>query len=152
MDRQNVSHLSNLKILDLKSNRLPRISGLSDLPNLEELYVSHNVLTEISGLDNNTNLHTLDISNNQITHLTHIGHLEHLKELWASSNLLSSFEAVENELAELKDLTTVYFEMNPLQLRNPALYRNKVKLALPQIQQIDASMLCSKPTVYEGAR
>ena len=136
---QNVSHLSNLKILSIQSNRLPQISGLSNLPNLEELYISHNALTEISGLENNINLRVLDISNNQIQHLTNLGSLEHLEELWASSNLISSFEEVERELADKKELNTVYFEMNPLQLKSPALYRNKIRLALPQIQQIDAS-------------
>ena len=64
---------------------------------------------------------------------------KHLEELWASSNLITSFEEVERELAGKKELNTVYFEMNPLQLKGPALYRNKVRLALPQIQQIDAS-------------
>ena len=54
--------------------------------------------------------------------------------------MIQSFDEVEKELADKKELKTVYFEMNPLQLKNPALYRNKVKLALPQIQQIDASM------------
>jgi protein phosphatase 1 regulatory subunit 7 len=137
---QNISHLSNLKILSIQSNRLPQITGLSNLPNLEELYISHNALTEISGLDNNVNLRVLDISNNKIAHLSNLGPLEHLEELWASSNLLSSFEEVERELAQKKELNTVYFEMNPLQLRSPALYRNKIRLALPQIQQIDASM------------
>jgi protein phosphatase 1 regulatory subunit 7 len=33
----------------------------------------------------------------------------------------------------------VYFEGNPLQTNGPALYRNKVRLALPNIKQIDAS-------------
>ena len=97
-------------------------------------------MTEVSGLENNTNLRVLDISNNQITHLTNLKHLGHLEELWASSNLIQSFDEVEKELADKKELKTVYFEMNPLQLKNPALYRNKVKLALPLIQQIDASM------------
>ena len=136
---QNISHLSNLKILSIQSNRLAKISGLSALTNLEELYISHNALTEISGLDNNTNLRVLDISNNQITHLTNLKTQKHLEELWASSNLITSFEEVEGELADKKELNTVYFEMNPLQLKNPALYRNKIRLALPQIQQIDAS-------------
>lgn len=140
MRKQNISHLSNLKILSIQSNRLPQITGLSNLPNLEELYISHNALTEISGLDSNVNLRVLDISNNKITHLANLSPFEHLEELWASSNLLSSFEEVERELAKKKELNTVYFEMNPLQLRSPALYRNKVRLALPQIQQIDASM------------
>ena len=129
-----------MKILSIQSNRLPQISGLSDLTGLEELYTSHNALTEISGLESNTSLRVLDVSNNQITHLTNLSHLKRLEELWASSNLVQSFEEVERELANSKELNTVYFEMNPLQLKNPALYRNKIKLALPQIQQIDASM------------
>ena len=136
---QNVSYLNNLKILSIQSNRLPQISGLSNLANLEELYISHNALTQISDLDANVNLRVLDISNNQIAHLTNLSQLKRLEELWASSNLLQSFEEVERELADKQELNTVYFEMNPLQLKNPALYRNKVKLALPQIQQIDAS-------------
>lgn len=136
---KNISHLSNLKILSIQSNRLPQITGLSALSNLVELYISHNALTEISGLDSNTQLRTIDVSNNQISHLSGLTHLEHLEELWASSNLLLSFEEVEKELAEKKELTTVYFEANPLQLKNPALYRNKIRLALPQVRQVDAS-------------
>lgn len=46
---------------------------------------------------------------------------------------------MERELKEKEELNTVYFEGNPLQLRQPALYRNKVRLALPQVRQIDAS-------------
>jgi protein phosphatase 1 regulatory subunit 7 len=140
MKKQNMSHLKNLKILSIQSNRLTQISGVSELPNLEELYISHNALTEIYNLDNNVGLRVLDISNNQIRNLTNLGRLKCLEELWASSNLMQSFEEVERELADKKNLNTVYFEMNPLQLKNPALYRNKVRLALPQIQQIDASM------------
>ena len=138
---KNISSLHNLKILSIQSNRLTQISGLSDLSNLEELYISHNALTEISGLDSNSRLRVLDISNNQVSHLTSLKHLAHLEELWASSNQISSFEEVEKELGDKQELSTVYFEGNPLQTRSPAVYRNKVHLALPQIQQIDASML-----------
>jgi len=138
---KNISHLSNLKILSIQSNRLPKITGLDKLPNLEELYISHNALAEITGLDQNENLRVLDISNNQIRSLCGVEHLTSLEELWASTNLLLSFEEVEEKLAGKKKLNTVYFEANPLQLKNPALYRNKIKLALPQIQQIDASTL-----------
>lgn len=81
----------------------------------------------------------LDISNNHITNLTNLNHLQNLEELWASSNQLSSFDEVERELANKKELNTVYFEGNPLQTTNAVLYRTKVRLALPQIKQIDAS-------------
>ena len=39
----------------------------------------------------------------------------------------------------MEGLTTVYFEGNPLERRQRALYRGKVRLALPNIRQIDAS-------------
>lgn len=71
--------------------------------------------------------------------LENISHLKNLEELWASSNELSSFEEVERELRDKEQLQTVYFEGNPLQTRGPAVYRNKVRLALPQVKQIDAS-------------
>ncbi|KAL8801003.1 MAG: hypothetical protein Q9200_007073, partial [Gallowayella weberi] len=135
---KNISMLGSLKILSIQSNRLPAITGLDSLLNLEELYISHNALTHISGLDHNKNLRVLDISSNQISQLTNLEHLDRLEELWASSNLLSSFDEVEKELADKKELNTVYFEGNPLQSKSPALYRNKVRLALPQIKQIDA--------------
>lgn len=133
--------LSNLKILSIQSNRLTSITGLSSLKSLEELYISHNALTSLSGLESNTALRVLDISNNQISKLEGISHLTHLEELWASSNLLSNFDEVERELRDKKELQTVYFEGNPLQTKGPAVYRNKVRLALPQVKQIDASML-----------
>ncbi len=138
---KNLSSLTNLKILDVKSNRLTSITGLESLPNLEELYVSHNAITEISpsSLAGNPKLRVLDISNNQISHLENLSHLKELEELWASSNRLADFREVERELADKEHLETVYFEMNPLQLSGPAVYRNKVRLALPQVKQIDAS-------------
>ncbi|KAF2400755.1 L domain-like protein [Trichodelitschia bisporula] len=131
--------LSNLKILSIQSNRLHELSGLESLPQLEELYVSHNALTEISGLSGNTNLRVLDISANPLEHLTGLEAQSQLEELWASSCKLDSFEEVEQQLRDKAELQTVYLEGNPLQKRQPALYRNKVRLALPQVQQIDAT-------------
>lgn len=136
---QNISPLTNLKILSIQSNRLPTITGLASLASLEELYISHNALTAISGLDHNRNLRVLDVSNNRIPHLAGLQHLSRLEELWASSNELESFREVEGELAGLEELSTVYLEGNPLQTKNVVTYRNKIRLALPRVRQIDAS-------------
>ena len=65
--------------------------------------------------------------------------LSKLEELWASGCLIEDFTEVEHELKDKKELNTVYFEGNPLQRKQPVLYRNKVRLALPQVRQIDAS-------------
>lgn len=135
--------LQNLKILSIQSNRIRQISGLDSLSSLEELYISHNALTTISGLSSLSSLRVLDISNNQITSLSGIGGLKELEEVWASYNQIADFADVEKELRDKEKLNTVYFEGNPLQLRNPTLYRNKVRLTLPQVMQIDACELSS---------
>ncbi|KAJ5121878.1 hypothetical protein N7448_003010 [Penicillium atrosanguineum] len=137
--RQNLDSLPNLRIISIQSNRLTNLTGLSGLPNLEELYFSHNAVTDLSGLEKNTTLRVLDFSNNQISHLEHLSTLKNLEEVWASNNQLSSFEEVERELKDKEKLQTVYFEGNPLQMNGPAVYRNKVRLALPHIAQIDAT-------------
>jgi len=67
-----------------------------------------------------------------------------MEEVWASNCQLDSFEEAEAVLGNMENLETVYFEGNPLQRRQPALYRNKVKLALPRVKQIDASMFCRR--------
>ncbi|TAQ86392.1 hypothetical protein B7494_g5294 [Chlorociboria aeruginascens] len=131
--------LQNLKILSIQSNRIREIRGLESLPQLEELYISHNALTSLSGLEQVESLRVLDISNNQIASLEGLKSLTLLEEVWASYNQIADFTNVEKELGDKKHLNTVYFEGNPLQLRNPTLYRNKVRLALPQVMQIDAT-------------
>jgi hypothetical protein len=65
--------------------------------------------------------------------------MEHIEEFWASSNQLSSFQEIEIELGGLEGLHTVYFEHNPLQKNAGATYRNKVRLCLRGIKQIDAT-------------
>jgi len=134
-----LDELQNLKILSIQSNRIRQISGLDNLPNLEELYISHNALTSVEGLEKVFGLRVLDISNNQISSLKGLKHLEDLEEVWASYNQIGDWGEVEEELRHMVKLNTVYFEGNPLQLRGPALYRNKVRLMLPQVMQIDAS-------------
>ncbi len=131
--------LPNLRLLSIQSNRIRDLTPLKNAPQLEELYISHNALESLEGLENNTKLKTVDVSNNQIKSLKGLGPLVDLEEFWASYNQIDDFVEVEKVLGDKKALTTVYFEGNPLQLRGPAVYRNKVRLALPQLQQIDAS-------------
>ncbi|RDW70637.1 putative protein phosphatase PP1 regulatory subunit Sds22 [Aspergillus mulundensis] len=140
-EMKNLDALSNLRILSIQSNRLTSLSGLSSLKNLEEIYVSHNAITDLAGLESNTALRVLDFSNNQVSKLEHLSHLKELEELWASNNQLSSFNEVECELKDKENLKTVYFEGNPLQTNGPVVYRNKVRLAIPQIMQIDATFV-----------
>ncbi|OTB04400.1 hypothetical protein M426DRAFT_320769 [Hypoxylon sp. CI-4A] len=133
--------LPKLRLLSIQSNRINDLSPLREVPQLEELYISHNALESLDGLDGNPNLTIIDISNNMVKSLKGVGSLKKIEEIWASYNQLSDIADIEQELADKENLNTVYFEGNPVQLRQPALYRNKVRLALPQIQQIDATFV-----------
>ncbi|CAK7246123.1 MAG: protein phosphatase regulatory subunit Sds22 [Sporothrix thermara] len=160
--------LPKLRLLSVQSNRIRDLSPLKDVPTLEELYVSHNALTSLTSLTGKPEtadetgetdttdasapaapaapatptlplLRVLDISNNQVTSFSGTEHLSALEEVWASYNRVVDFADVERCLRDKAKLETIYLEGNPLQLRGPALYRNKVRLALPQVQQIDAT-------------
>ncbi|KAF3806724.1 Protein phosphatase 1 regulatory subunit SDS22 [Colletotrichum gloeosporioides] len=133
--------LPNLRLLSIQSNRIRDLSPLKDVPSLEELYISHNALTSLEGIEQNEKLRVLDISNNAVASVKGLKPLKNLEEFWASYNQISDFNEVEKELKDKEHLTTVYFEGNPLQLRGPAVYRNKVRLALPQLSQIDATFV-----------
>ncbi|CAK7209591.1 protein phosphatase regulatory subunit Sds22 [Sporothrix bragantina] len=158
---EGLAGLPKLRLLSVQSNRIRDLSPLKDVPTLEELYVSHNALTSLTsltgkpeaaegGTEEKTDaeksapttlplLRVLDISNNQVTSFSGTEHLSNLEEVWASYNRVIDFADVERCLRDKANLDTVYLEGNPLQLRGPALYRNKVRLALPQVTQIDAT-------------
>lgn len=134
-----LSTLSKLRTLSIQANRITSLEGLEALPQLEEFYISDNLLTSLEPLSSNPNLVILDVQNNPITSTKGVGHLKKLENFWASGCKLESFEDIEKELRDKGELSEVYFEGNPLQKANPVLYRNKVRLALPQVAKIDAS-------------
>lgn len=102
-------------------------------------------------------LTTLDIGNNFISQIENLSHLKFLEELWVrkghffllwwfdlnllkmNGNGIPDLLSLEKELGSLSSLTTIYLEGNPCQLNNMSAYRRKVMLALPQLQQIDAT-------------
>jgi len=55
-----------------------------------------------------------------------------------NGNEVPDLLSLEKELGSLPSLTTIYLEANPCQTNEITAYRRKVKLALPQIKQIDA--------------
>ncbi|KAK5006038.1 hypothetical protein LTR28_006970 [Elasticomyces elasticus] len=136
---ENLDTLTNLKTLSIQANRITSLSSLARLPHLEELYISDNLITTLEPLSANTALHTLDVQNNPLASLTGTKPLARLENFWASNCKLESFRELERELGDKRELKEVYFEGNPLQKQNEVLYRNKVRLALPQVVKIDAA-------------
>jgi len=136
---EGLNHLVNLKIISLQSNRITKIEGLDCLVNLEELYLSHNGIQVMEGLKKNEKLKILDLGNNRIEKLENLQTQTNLEELWLNHNIFSSFDDIEKELKNMPKLQTVYFEGNPV--ASDAQYRLKLKLFLPSIIQIDATLI-----------
>lgn len=130
--------LSNLRTLSIQANRLTSLNGIEALPQITELYVSDNKIESLEPLVACQKLEILDFQTNPITSLKGLETLKNLENVWASNCQIQSFQEIERVLKDKEQLEEVYFEGNPLQRQNPVLYRNKVRLALPQIKKIDA--------------
>ncbi|RUS33637.1 hypothetical protein BC938DRAFT_470776 [Jimgerdemannia flammicorona] len=122
-----ISHVRNLGGMTALDNKISRIDGLETLTLITNLELGANRIRVIEGLDTLVNLEQLWLGKNKIT------------KLEANNNLLSSFEELEQQLADKRHLSTVYLEGNPMQRDNQPTYRTKVKLAVPQVKQIDAT-------------
>ncbi|KAK5697617.1 protein phosphatase regulatory subunit Sds22 [Elasticomyces elasticus] len=130
--------LTNLRTLSIQANRLTSLDGLTSLPQLTELYVSDNKITSLAPLSSNPKLEILDFQTNPISSLAGLEGLAELENLWASNCQIADFKEIEAVLKDKNKLEEVYFEGNPVQKSGPVLYRNKVRLALPQVVKIDA--------------
>ena len=128
---------------DALSRRLTSLEGLQALTQLEELFISDNKIESLEPLEHNPNISILDVQDNPISSLRGVEKLSKLENLWASKCKLDSFEELERALKDKEALSEIYLEGNPLQRANEVLYRNKVRLALPQVTKIDASKCCS---------
>ncbi|OQN97971.1 hypothetical protein B0A48_16276 [Cryoendolithus antarcticus] len=130
--------LTNLRSLSIQANRLTSLEGLENLPQLTELYVSDNKITSLAPLASNPHLQILDFQTNPISSLAGLEGLSELENLWASNCEVESFAEIERALKDKAKLEEVYFEGCPVQKMGPVMYRNKVRLALPQVKKIDA--------------
>lgn len=143
--------------MSIQSNRIVKIENLDKLVNLEELYISHNgiqvnivryhavssvlifwkFIKVIENLEHNTKLQTLDLAGNRIKLIQGLSTLSQLEEFWFNDNLVEDWAQLDG-LTGASKLATVYFERNPIQ--KDVNYRRKIKMALPSLTQIDASL------------
>jgi len=56
-----------------------------------------------------------------------------------SNNQIPTLADLEPQLGHISTLNTIYLEGNPCQKEDMGGYRRKIMLALPQLQQIDAT-------------
>ncbi|KZP31664.1 L domain-like protein [Athelia psychrophila] len=136
---ENLGSLKRLKILSIQSNRITKIENLESLENLEDIYLSHNGVKKLEGLDHNLKLKTLDLGSNFVPDVENIVHLTRLEEVWLNNNKITTLQTLEPQLRTATALETIYLEGNPVQESEGGNYRRKIKMALPQLSQIDAT-------------
>ncbi|KAL9975413.1 hypothetical protein ACROYT_G012573 [Oculina patagonica] len=148
---ENLDRLQHLKHLDLSSNHITRMQGLSGLKCLKTLNLSCNELQVVEGLDNLRNLIRLDLSYNMIRDLSGLKKLHgpafSLKGLYLHGNQLSSLDQIINCLngcRMLKELTmSQYGESNPV--CEMSAYRSSILTALKTLEVLDGLDRAGKP-------
>mmetsp|Transcript_529 Transcript_529/g.742 ORF Transcript_529/g.742 Transcript_529/m.742 type:complete len:162 (+) Transcript_529:90-575(+) len=128
--------LSRLRRLDVQSNRLCNIQGLTNAYNLEELYISNNAIIKIEGLSSLAKLNIIDLSCNKIEKIEGLDSLQNLTDLWIGTNQIPSFNEVI-KLAPLAKLECLYLEHNPIY--KDFEYRIRTAALLPSLKQLDAT-------------
>jgi Leucine-rich repeat (LRR) protein/GTPase SAR1 family protein len=109
-----VSHLFNLRKLNLSFNQISGIYGLYNLSFLEELNLNCNQIKELKNLENLKRLKYLSFYDNQVTKLQCLENLSVLEGLDASKNNISELKGLE-KLVLLKELVIYNNEIVEIQ-------------------------------------
>ncbi|KAK3101861.1 hypothetical protein FSP39_006854 [Pinctada imbricata] len=93
-----LSGCTNIRWLDLSHNKITRLGGLDSLRRIHTLILSHNQLISTSCLSDTPTIQYLDISNNHLQKIEDIEKLCLLQTLKASSNNLLELLSLENNV------------------------------------------------------
>ena len=118
MDASEFSSLNKLKRLNLASNNIKRVGGLSNLIQLEELNVSHNRITSLGGLNQLTSqhvLHTLDLRDNRILNLI-----------------------------ELTGLTTKCLTLQTVRMKSDAAHNSQARRSVRNVRKQEGNVVCTQ--------
>lgn len=142
--------MTKLRRLDVQSNRLTKVEGLTaQKDTLEELYLAHNGIDDEGaslptglGLEF-TQLNVVDVGRNRLTTTAPFAHLASIEEIWLSGNDISTWEAIEpfkksHEEGKQK-MDTLYLEYNPI--ASEFEYRKRLAEWIPSLKQIDATLI-----------
>ena len=122
----------------MPSNRLTQCTGLIALAaTLEELYLSHNRIEDLNPLSELISLRVLDLTANIVKDISPLNKMTEMSELWLGENQLNDWNCLEICQSSMKKLTCIYLERNPV-VATENNYRQKIKSALPNLQQLDA--------------
>ncbi|XP_056008134.1 leucine-rich repeat and coiled-coil domain-containing protein 1-like [Ostrea edulis] len=148
---ENLSHLKNLKHLDLSANQISKIEGIENLSNVRTINLSCNHLSDVQGLAGLRSLVKINLSYNHITDISGF------KSLHGSSHKLSHIELHGNQLSSLQHVIKSLIgccnlrqltlnldgSTNPM-CSDTVQYRSKLLTALTQLEALDGVDRCGE--------
>ncbi|XP_062986965.1 leucine-rich repeat and coiled-coil domain-containing protein 1 isoform X2 [Elgaria multicarinata webbii] len=148
---ERLDHMLNLQHLDLSSNRIHWIEGLSSLTNLRTLNLACNLITKVEGLEKLFNLTKLNLSYNRIHDLTGLLYLRgtnyKVRHVELHSNCIGNVNHLLQCLSGLQYLTNLTLEKkgksNPVCAKIG--YREILLQALPQLTILDGRNIFGEP-------
>ncbi|NXX50425.1 LRCC1 protein, partial [Tricholaema leucomelas] len=148
---EGLSHLRYLQHLDLSSNQIRRIEGLASLANLRTLSLSCNLITKVEGLEKLFNLTAVNLSYNHIHDLSGFqclhGNSYKISHIDLHSNCVNNINHLLECIKGLQCLTSLTLEKNGK--GNPVChtsgYREAVLQALPQLTALDGRTISGEP-------
>ncbi|XP_061458314.1 leucine-rich repeat and coiled-coil domain-containing protein 1 isoform X2 [Rhineura floridana] len=154
---ESLDHMLNLQHLDLSSNRIHWIEGLSSLANLCTLNLACNLITKVEGLEKLFNLTKLNLSYNRIHDLTGLLYLRgtnfKISHIELHSNCISNVNHLLQCLTGLQYLSNLSLEKNGKS--NPVCakigYREILLQALPQLTILDGRNIFGEPVNFVEA-
>lgn len=123
-----IADYRNVKILDLRWNKIKDIRPLENLKKLEILKINFNQIEDIKPLLNLPNLKELWLHNNKISNISGIGKLKKLEHLDISFNPLKT--GVQ-EISQLKNLKRLELREVPKEIVN-YVYENYRNFMIPE--------------------
>lgn len=149
-DARLFANLVNLKILQLRENKLISIASIVDLPQLKALDVSNNQLADLGGPWNLSWLEELDLSGNTLKSLAALKGLRHLKTLDAAKNELTdtspllsckALQSIDLSQNKITDATEIQRLLELPKLKELKIDENPLKdvdqMRLRQLQHVD---------------
>ena len=145
-----LSHMNQLRYLDLSNNTIRNLNVIAGMQELEELYLNKNVITDLSSLSSLTKLRNLDVSYNSLKSVDPIRTVTGLTYLNFAHNEVSDIRTLTSLLAlveldasynSLEDVTAISYctVLEVLNISNNAITDISTLSALEQINHLDFS-------------
>ncbi|KAJ6109516.1 NACHT domain-containing protein [Penicillium sp. IBT 16267x] len=138
---QDTDSFMKLRYLNVESNKIRQIEGLTHMTQLTDLYLSRNKISRIQNLDTLGHLRHLDLSGNRIRSLESLDNLHLLQELYLDKNKITEIKKIDS-LINLRILSLQSNRLTTMSGLSQLLHLEELYLGYNQIAKISGLESC----------